>query len=115
MISFGVPSAEVRGEHAHLTCHQLLVCVSGSLVVLLDDGLRRDEIVLDDPAVGLYLPPMLWGTQYSYSHDAVLTVLASHPYDADDYVRDYEAYRRLRGLPARVEDDGVTGDRANGT
>jgi acetyltransferase-like isoleucine patch superfamily enzyme len=94
---FGVPSAEVRGEHAHRTCHQLLVCLTGSVSVLVDDGDQRDEITLDDPGLGLYMPPMLWGTQYGYSRDAILVVLASHHYDAADYIRDYEEFLRLKG------------------
>lgn len=89
---FGVTSAEVRGEHAHLVCHQLLVCVNGSLRVLVDDGHARTEVGLDDPSVGLYLPPMIWGSQFGYSEDAVLVVLASHPYDSGDYIRDYETF-----------------------
>ena len=92
---YGVPSAEVRGEHAHLACHQVLICVSGTLTVLVDDGSSRSEVVLDDPGVGLYLPPRIWGSQFGYSPDAVLVVLASHPYDAADYVRNYEAFRAL--------------------
>ena len=89
---FGVPSAEVRGEHAHRTCHQLLVCVQGSLIVLVDDGERRDEVTLNDSALALYMPPMIWGTQFGYSSDAILVVLASHPYDGADYIRDYEEF-----------------------
>lgn len=87
-----VPSREVRGEHAHRRCAQFLVCVHGSVSVLVDDGERRDEHRLDSPAVGLYLPPMVWGTQYRYSEDAVLMVLASLPYDAGDYLRTYEEF-----------------------
>ncbi len=94
---FNVPSAEVRGGHAHRVCHQLLACVHGSLVVLVDDGARREEVVLDDPGVGLYIPPLVWGSQFGYSPETVLTVLASHAYDAADYVRDYEEFRSLRG------------------
>jgi UDP-2-acetamido-3-amino-2,3-dideoxy-glucuronate N-acetyltransferase len=94
---FGVPSAEVRGEHAHRVCHQLLICLRGSLVVLVDDGGRRQEVTLADPARGLYIPPMVWGTQFGYTADAVLMVLASHAYDAADYVRDYEVFRKLKG------------------
>ena len=93
---FGVPSAEVRGEHAHRACHQLLACVGGSIRVLVDDGERRDEVVLDDPGVALYLPPMTWGTQFGATADATLICLASHPYDAADYIRDYEAYLEAR-------------------
>jgi hypothetical protein len=62
---------------------------------VVDNGITRDEVLLDDPATALYVPPMIWATQYRYSNDAVLGVFASHAYDADDYIRDYEEYRRL--------------------
>jgi hypothetical protein len=89
---FGVPSTRVRGEHAHRTCHQALLCLDGSVTVVLDDGARRQQIVLDDPGTGLYIPPMIWATQYRFTADAVLGVLASHPYDEADYIRDYAAF-----------------------
>lgn len=92
---FNVPSAETRGEHAHKECHQFLVCVSGSVNVVADDGHTRREYVLDRPDAGLHLPPMTWGIQYKYSPDAVLLVFASHYYDADDYIRDYDEFVRL--------------------
>lgn len=84
-----VPSSEVRGEHAHRRCEQFLLCVKGSVHVLVDDGMSRQEIVLDRPEIGIHVKPLVWGTQYKYSADAVLLVFASHPYDADDYIRDY--------------------------
>lgn len=87
-----VPSQEVRGEHAHRECQQLLLCVQGRCQVMTDDGHRRQEFVLDDPTLGLYLPAMTWGVQYRYSADALLLVFASHPYAADDYIRDYQAF-----------------------
>lgn len=89
---FGVPSKEVRGEHAHRTCQQLLVCVAGSVSVVVDDGLRRQQFELDEPATALYVPALIWGVQYRYSHDAVLMVLASHEYSSQDYIRDYEEF-----------------------
>ena len=95
---FDVPSVETRGEHAHKACHQFLVCVRGSVTVVADDGRDRQEYVLDRPEKGLHLPPMVWGIQYKYSPDAVLLVFASHYYDADDYIRDYEEFRRLAGV-----------------
>lgn len=91
---YGVPSKETRGEHAHRECHQMLLCAHGSVAVVVDDGRHREEVVLDGPGVGLYLPPMVWGIQYRYSSDAVLLVLASHEYDAADYIRDYGEFRR---------------------
>ncbi|MDQ6875229.1 MAG: WxcM-like domain-containing protein [Actinomycetota bacterium] len=89
---FGVPNREVRGAHAHRICAQLLICLAGSMVCVADDGVAREQFVLDDPAVTLYLPAMTWGTQYRYSPDARLLVLTSHPYDSDDYIRDYDQF-----------------------
>lgn len=92
---FDVPSIETRGEHAHRVCHQFLICVRGKVSVVADDGSHREEFLLDRPDLGLHLPPMVWGIQYKYSHDAVLFVFASHYYDASDYVRDYGEFMNL--------------------
>lgn len=93
----GVPDENIRGEHAHLALDQFLVCLAGSVVAEVDDGRARAAIVLDTPRVGLHLGPMVWGAQHHYSRDAVLLVLASHEYDAADYVRDYARFLELRG------------------
>jgi len=92
---YDVPTAEVRGEHAHLKCHQFLIAVRGRVHVVADDGRNREEIVLDRPSLGVYLPPMTWGIQYKYSSDAVLLVFASDFYDATDYIRDYDRFLEL--------------------
>lgn len=92
---YDVPPGAMRGEHAHRECHQLLIATSGSVRVEVDDGMSKGEIVLDDPAVGLHLPPLTWGVQKDYSPDCTLLVLASHPYDAAEYVRDYSEFRAL--------------------
>jgi dTDP-4-dehydrorhamnose 3,5-epimerase-like enzyme len=89
-----VPGKEVRGEHAHRICHQFLVCVKGSCSVVVDDGSHRAEILLNRPNMGLHVPPMVWATEYKYSTDAVLMVLASEVYDANDYIRDYDVFLR---------------------
>ena len=92
----GVQSQRVRGEHAHRECAQLLTCLRGTMACVVDDGSRRQEIVLDSPELALYVPPMVWSIQYKYSNDAVLLVLASHPYDSDDYIRDYDQFLAAR-------------------
>lgn len=94
---FDVPSVETRGEHAHRECHQFLICVRGSCAVVADDGINRQEFLLDRPDVGIHLPPMVWGIQYKYSADAVLLVFASHYYDNADYIRDYAKFQQLAG------------------
>lgn len=89
---FDVPSKDVRGEHAHRACEQVLVCLRGSVACIVDDGTQRTEVLLDRPSVGLYMPAMTWGTQYRYTDDAVLGVFASLPYDSGDYIRTYETF-----------------------
>jgi len=91
-VVFDVPSSEIRGEHAHRTCHLFLVCVRGACSVVADDGENREEFRLDHPTLGLHLPPMVWGTQYNHTSDAVLLVFASDYYDPADYIRDYQAF-----------------------
>lgn len=89
---FDVPSVELRGEHAHKKCKQFLLCLHGSCRVLLDDGKTRCEVTLDRPDMGVFMPEMIWGTQYRYSPDAVLLVFASRTYEADDYLRTYDEF-----------------------
>ena len=91
-VVFDVPSLELRGEHAHKQCQQFLICLHGSCRVLLDDGAQRCEVTLDRPDMGVFMPEMIWGTQYRYSPDAVLLVFASRTYEADDYLRSYDEF-----------------------
>ena len=89
---FDVPNREIRGEHAHKNLHQYLICVKGSVNVVLDDGTNKTEVILDKSNLGLHIPPKVWGIQYKYSEDAVLLVFASAAYAADDYLRDYSEF-----------------------
>jgi UDP-2-acetamido-3-amino-2,3-dideoxy-glucuronate N-acetyltransferase len=91
-VVFDVPSREVRGEHAHRRCQELLICLRGSCAVVVDDGQRRAEIVLDSPNMGVLLPAMVWRVHYKYSPDAMSLVFASTYYDPADYIRDYEQF-----------------------
>ena len=98
-VVFDVPSAETRGEHAHHKCAQFLVCVKGSCSVIADDSENREEFLLDTPALGLLIPPLVWSTQYKHSSDTVLLVFASEFYDADDYIREYDKFLQcVRGI-----------------
>lgn len=91
-VVYDVPGREVRGEHAHRSCHQLLICVHGQVKVAVDDGESRAEVDLDDPTLGIYVPPLVWASQFGYEPGSVLLVLASDPYDPDDYIRDYQGF-----------------------
>jgi hypothetical protein len=95
----GVSSAEIRGEHAHRTLRQFLICVHGSCEVIADDGENRQRFPLDDPSIAVLLPPMVWGVQHRFTPDAVLLVLASDKYDPSDYIRDYHDFLKLLKAP----------------
>jgi hypothetical protein len=99
---YAVSNHRVRGEHAHRSCHQLLVAAHGRLSVVVDNGQgKRIEINLDSPTVGLHLPPMVWSIQYKFDPLTVLLVYASETYDPGDYIRDYDDFLDLvkRGNP----------------
>jgi acetyltransferase-like isoleucine patch superfamily enzyme/dTDP-4-dehydrorhamnose 3,5-epimerase-like enzyme len=89
---YDVPNSKVRGTHAHKECHQFLIAVHGTVTVILDNAKTREEYMLSNAEIGLYIRPGIWGIQYKYSKDAVLLVLASHRYNSDDYIRDYNTF-----------------------
>ena len=98
-VVYDVPSSKIHGEHAHRTLAQFLVCIVGSVHVAIENGSVTDSVLLSGPGVGLYVPPMVWSTQYAYTADAVLMVLASDVYDEAEYIRDYDEYLGLAGKP----------------
>ena len=81
-----------RGFHAHRNLQQILVCVSGSCAIHLDDGHDTAEVVLDDPTKGLYISNDMWREMYDFVPGTVLLVLASEYYDEKDYIRNYDAF-----------------------
>ena len=84
-----------RGYHAHQNLQQILVCVSGSCKIHLDDGRDTAEVVLDDPTKGLYISNDMWREMYDFVPGTVLLVLASEYYDEADYIRNYEDFLKL--------------------
>ncbi len=96
-VVFDVTNEQIRGEHAHRTLHQFLVCLRGRVHVMVDDGKDRAEFVLDSPTLGVHLPPMVWGSQFRYSPDAILLVLASDFYRPEDYIRSYREFLEVVG------------------
>lgn len=95
-----------RGGHAHRTCHQLLVGISGVIEVEVEDDLGIRHFVLDDPQMALYIPPFAWSQQHYASTSARLLVLASHEYDRQDYIdsRELATWHRssIEGNPGDV-------------
>lgn len=86
----------VRGDHAHRTLQELIVCLRGILEVEVREGRQSRTIRLDNSAVGLYLPPMVWSVQRTREKDTLYLVLASKRYDEQDYIRDYDQFLAIR-------------------
>lgn len=82
----------VRGKHAHKRLEQILVCVSGSCKIRLDNGKEKKIVALEKPYEGLYVSHDMWREMYDFSKNAVLMVFASELYDEDDYIRDYDEF-----------------------
>lgn len=96
--TYSVPEGSIRGEHAHKACEQFLISIKGDILVTIDDGMgHRDEIFLDSASKGLWLPSGCWGEQSGHSPDNILLVLASLPYDNNDYIRDYGEFLFWKG------------------
>ena len=89
---YDVPGGETRGGHAHRQLEQLIIAMSGSFEVVLDDGTDRQSFPLRRSYYGLYVPRMLWRELVEFSSGSVCTVLASQHFDRDDYFYDYDEY-----------------------
>ena len=89
---YDIPGGEERGAHAHKECHQLLVAASGAFDVLLDDGRNKRMVTLNRPYMGLHIPPGIWAAELGFSSGAICLVLASHKYEENDYIRNYNEY-----------------------
>lgn len=92
---YDVPGGAERGGHAHKELQQLLVAMSGSFEIVVDDGTKRRGIRLNRSYVGLYMPSMIWRELVDFSSGSVCMVLASKPYEEADYIRDYKSFRAL--------------------
>ena len=93
---YDVPGGAERGGHAHKGLHQLIIAMSGSFDVLLDDGKEKKRFHLNRSYNGLYVCPMIWRELDNFSSGSVCMVLASNKYDENDYYRDYAGFMRAR-------------------
>ena len=84
-----------RGFHAHKTLEQVLVCVSGSCKVLIDDGNEKEIVTLDTCTKGLYIKSVIWREMFDFKEGTVLMVLASELYDENDYIRSYATFKQF--------------------
>ncbi|MDD9338973.1 MAG: FdtA/QdtA family cupin domain-containing protein [Providencia heimbachae] len=89
---FGTKEGVSRGFHAHKNLQQVAICVKGSCRFLLDNGCAKEEIILNNPSIGLYINNFIWREMHDFSEDCILVVLASELYDESDYIRDYNTF-----------------------
>lgn len=95
---YNVPNSLERGEHAHKKLQQLIIAISGSFDVVLDDGTENKRFHLARAYYGLYVCPMIWRRLENFSQGSVAMVLASDLFDEDDYFRDYNEFLSAKGL-----------------
>ena len=92
---FGTKKNVRRGLHAHLVLKQVLLCVTGSCNILLDDGTKRESVTLDSPTKGLLINGMVWREMTDFTPDCILLVVASEHYNENDYIRSYKEFKKL--------------------
>ena len=93
---YDIPGGEARGGHAHKELLQLIVAVAGSFEVLLDDGQNKKIVTLNRPDYGLMVVPGIWRELLEFSSGAICLVLASHIYNENDYLRNYEEFKEFK-------------------
>jgi hypothetical protein len=96
MFALAASAGDKRGRHAHRLCSQFMICVSGAVDVICEDGRNRDTFALDRRNQALFVPPGLWNTVEFQQSDSVLIVLCDRVYEADDYIRDYAEFLSFR-------------------
>ena len=95
---YDIPGGESRGAHVHKECHEFLIAASGSFEVDIDDGINKRTVLLNRPYYGLHLPPGIWASEERFSSGSVCLVLTSHTYAEEDYIRDYNEFKRWKSL-----------------
>ncbi len=98
---YDVPGGAERAGHAHKELKQVLLSVSGSFDVLLDDGTLKKTISLNRPYCGLYISPFIWRELVNFSSGSVCLNLASLPYSENDYIRDYNQFIKIKTAPTK--------------
>ena len=93
---YDVPGGEKRGGHAYQNLHELIVAVSGSFSVALDDGFEKKSFTLNRSYYGLYVPNLIWRSLENFSTNSLCLILASQVYNEDEYIRSYDDFLKVR-------------------
>ena len=92
---YDIPTGETRGAHANYDLQELIICLSGSFDIFLDDGFNKKTFRMTRPWEGLFIPPLIWSSSGNYAPGTVYLVLANTKYDKSSYIRDYDTYQKV--------------------
>ena len=93
--TYDIQGDNMRGDHAHRTCQMVLFPIGGSFDIEIDDGENQMLLHMDDPSQGVFIPPLVWCRLMNFTKGAACISLASEEYRAEDYIHDYEEFKRL--------------------
>jgi len=95
---YDIPAGQERGAHAHKECHQFLIATGGSFEITVEDGKHKKTLFLNQPFIGLHIPPGIWAHEQNFSSGSICLALVSHHFNESDYIRSYEEYLKYRGI-----------------
>ena len=95
--TYNIKDGNMRGDHAHRTCEMVLFPIGGCFDIEIDDGESKVMLHMDDASQGVYIPPLVWCKLMNFTKDAACISLASEEYRSEDYIHDYEEFKRLIG------------------
>jgi len=95
---YDVPPGKRRGCHAHRNSEEVIICIKGSCVCLLDDGITKENILLESEQESIYIKKRMWIELYDFSYDCILVVLCDKHYDEADYINDYNSFLKLKEI-----------------
>jgi len=103
VFSASAQAGEIRGNHAHKKCSQFMVCVSGAIEVICDNGIEETTYQLDSPSVGLNVEPGIWAKEKYLTENAVLVVLCDRHYEEEDYIHSYDEFKTYTKIKKEKE------------
>ncbi|MBU1674085.1 FdtA/QdtA family cupin domain-containing protein [Patescibacteria group bacterium] len=90
---YDVPTGAARGGHAHKEMESVIIALSGSFDVIVDDGKKKEKFFMNRPHYGIYVPPFTWREIVNFSSNSIALAIVSTPYDEADYIREYESFK----------------------
>jgi dTDP-4-dehydrorhamnose 3,5-epimerase-like enzyme len=93
---YGVKNQDDRGKHSHYKTKQILMCLNGKVEVMVHDGKNENRYLLESPQQALYIPEMIWDEQKYLTEDSVLLVLSNMEYTPEDYIHDFEEFKKMK-------------------